>query len=374
MRLAVLSGVVGLVAMVFVASPASAWITVGETPPTSGSVTADGCGPGTYAVTSTAAPPRYEIPGDGVLTSWRTFATVLANVGPERLKVITPISASTFKVVATSAYANSWSTVDNAEVRFPTRIPVRAGDLIALGVGPTAATQSQPHCLFNHGTGGQWRSKVGIDDPADEASVLTWGPLPASPDYRVSVSAALEPDGDHDGFGDETQDQCVTAAGANDGCPPAPPPPTTTSETTTPPPAPLISLSGLTIAPRSFPASPSGPSALAARRSFGAKVGFTLSATASVRFTVVRLKPGRRAASGRCVAATPANRRAHTCTRTLTQQGGFNRAGLTGSNSFRFSGRMRGKRLTPGRYRLIATPNVASQTGSPTATGFRIIR
>ena len=63
MRAAGLSAVVVLVLMLAVAPAASAWITVGETPPKSSAVTVDVCNPGTYAVTATAVPPRYEIPG-----------------------------------------------------------------------------------------------------------------------------------------------------------------------------------------------------------------------------------------------------------------------------------------------------------------------
>src|SRR5436190_5714449 len=201
------------------ASPkAAAAITIGEVPPSSSSVTADSCAPGTYAVTSTAVPPRYEIPGDGVITSWRTFSTISANVGPERLKVITPVSATQFKVVAVSEYVNAYSTVDNSNTPWPTRISVTAGDLIALGVGPLTSTQSAPHCLFSHDNA-QWRSKVGLDAPPSEA-ILTWGSTPATPGtYRVSVSAVLEPDLDHDGFGDETQDGCSGTAGTDAGCP-----------------------------------------------------------------------------------------------------------------------------------------------------------
>jgi hypothetical protein len=38
-------------------------------------------------------------------------------------------------------------------------------------------------------------------------------------DQQLDVSAALEPDSDLDGFGDETQDNCVGTAGPFDGCP-----------------------------------------------------------------------------------------------------------------------------------------------------------
>ena len=36
---------------------------------------------------------------------------------------------------------------------------------------------------------------------------------------RTNVAARLEPDADHDGYGDETQDKCLGTAGTFNGCP-----------------------------------------------------------------------------------------------------------------------------------------------------------
>jgi hypothetical protein len=366
MRVA-LSTAAAVVLTLIAAPAAAAAIGLGEVAPMPSAVTADSCDPGTYAVTSTAVPPRYEIPGDGVLTSWRTYATIFANVGPERLKVLHPVSAGSFKVVAASAYANSFSTIDGAEVSFATRIPVIAGDLIALGVGPVSATQSKPHCRFNHDSA-VWSSRVGLDDPPDLTAVLPWGAPNPSSATRVSIGATLEPDLDRDGFGDETQDLCTGAAGNDHGCPPAAPPPP--SGPAAPPP--LVAVSGLTISPTAFRAASSGPS-VTNRRSYGAKVAFTLNQAASVRFVVTRSTTGRAAAGRRCVATTRRNRHAHRCARTVTLAGAFSRAGVKGANSFRFSGRAGGKRLGPGRYRLLATPAANGHRGAPHGCRFRIV-
>ena len=42
------------------------------------------------------------------------------------------------------------------------------------------------------------------------------------------------------------------------------------------------------------------------------------------------------------------------CTREVSVKGSFERAGVAGSNSFRFSGRISRRSLKPGRYRLYA--------------------
>jgi hypothetical protein len=113
-----------------------------------------------------------------------------------------------------------------------------------------------------------------------------------------------------------------------------------------------LAVSGLKLSPSAFPAAPNGPSAIAsARRSFGAKVAYTLNAAADVRFTIDRRRRGRR----------------------VTLRGSFTRSGAAGANSFRFSGRLGGSELKPGRYRLIATPRTGGKAGLAATAPFRIV-
>jgi virginiamycin B lyase len=127
------------------------------------------------------------------------------------------------------------------------------------------------------------------------------------------------------------------------------------------------------LSPSTFQAAPSGPSALAAKRKPGTEVSYTLNEAAIVRFTVTRAEPGRTASSGRCVTPTPANHRAHRCTRVITLRESFSRAGAAGPNSFRFTGRLAGAKLKPGQYRLVATPSAAGRSGRPASASFHII-
>jgi hypothetical protein len=115
-------------------------------------------------------------------------------------------------------------------------------------------------------------------------------------------------------------------------------------------------LTRLRLSRAAFPAATSGGSvgALRAprgRRVRGTVVSFRLDKRASVRFTVRR-----------CL-----NRR---CTRTSAVSGRFTRASVTGTNRFRFSGRMNRRALTAGRYRLVAIP----VNGAATRVSFRIVR
>jgi len=188
---------------------------------------------------------------------------------------------------------------------------------------------------------------------------------------RVEISARLEPDIDHDGFGDETQDKCLGLAGSQNGCPRgsggggggggggAPV---------------LTKIGSERLAPSTFPAAPSGPSALSAKRRYGTKVTYTLNQAASVRFTVTQARSGRRASRRRCVAPTRRNRTARRCTRVVTLTGSFTRNGNAGTNTFRFTGRIGGKRLTPGSYKLVATPRANGLTGGPVSVTFHVIK
>ena len=103
-------------------------------------------------------------------------------------------------------------------------------------------------------------------------------------------------------------------------------------------------LTSVRLSPRAFRAARRGPSISPLA---GARVTYVLASPARVRFGVQRAVRGRY--------------------RRL--RGAFSHRGSRGTNSFRFSGRLRGRRLQPGRYRLVAT----IRGGAPRRTGFRIV-
>jgi hypothetical protein len=116
----------------------------------------------------------------------------------------------------------------------------------------------------------------------------------------------------------------------------------------------------------------SGGSIAAAAR--GTRVFYQLSEPASVGFRVERAAPGRRVGR-RCARPTRSNRARRRCTRWVRVRGSFTHAGAAGANSFRFSGRMRGRALRRGKYRLVGTPvDAAGNRGKPARRGFRILR
>lgn len=91
---------------------------------------------------------------------------------------------------------------------------------------------------------------------------------------------------------------------------------------------PGVKLSALTLSPRKF------------RAARGTRVGFKLDAPATVEFTVTRCK-------------------AHRCTGKVT--GTIKRTGKAGVNSFRFRGRLAGKTLRAGSYRLTASSGTSTR-------------
>jgi len=107
-----------------------------------------------------------------------------------------------------------------------------------------------------------------------------------------------------------------------------------------------------------FRAARRGHSAVPARRRralVGSRVSFRLSEAATVRFTVQRARPGRR--------------------RYVKQRGGFTIRGAAGRTRFRFTGRLRNRKLRPDRYRLVGTATDASgQRSAPKRVRFRIVR
>jgi uncharacterized protein YceK len=112
-------------------------------------------------------------------------------------------------------------------------------------------------------------------------------------------------------------------------------------------------LSKLTAKPKRFKA------ATKKKPKRGTNVSFTLSEPASVRMTVERCAKRKR---GRCV-------------RWKALKGGLTQAGAQGANKVRFNGRLRGKALKAGGYRLVLTPkDGAANVGKAARVAFAVRR
>jgi hypothetical protein len=131
------------------------------------------------------------------------------------------------------------------------------------------------------------------------------------------------------------------------------------------PPAPLGEIGSLAIAPQAFRARAKGEAILSARKKpkapVGATITYALSAAATVQFTIERKLSGRRVGK-KCVKRTKANKGKKRCPLYKPVKGGFTHTGVAGSNSFKFSGRVGGKALKPGAYRLTGATSTATRT------------
>jgi hypothetical protein len=133
-------------------------------------------------------------------------------------------------------------------------------------------------------------------------------------------------------------------------------------------------LRGLRLSRHTFVAARSGPSIGPETKASTAqpKVSFDLSETGTVRFVVERKTRGR-TLDGRCVTSSrsPHGRR---CTRWQAVSGSFSFAASAGPNAFVFRGRIGGRTLGRGDYRLSgrATDN-ARNTSAVARAGFHIV-
>ena len=125
-----------------------------------------------------------------------------------------------------------------------------------------------------------------------------------------------------------------------------------------------------------FAAAARGASLVPARRRapIGTTLTFTLDEAATVRFTVEKRAAGRRVGR-RCVKPTPSNRSRRRCTRFVLQKGSFSSPAVSGLNRLRFTGRLRNRKLSVARYRLVAVAtDAAGNKSSAKRATFRIVR
>ncbi|MDE3069376.1 MAG: hypothetical protein KGJ43_01470 [Acidobacteriota bacterium] len=134
-----------------------------------------------------------------------------------------------------------------------------------------------------------------------------------------------------------------------------------------------LELGSETLSPKAFRAAPRGGSTSAASAHFGTEVTYTLNEPGLVRFAVLRARPSRALARGRCAKPTRANHLTARCARYVAVRGRFELSGNTGQNRFRFTGRLGGRKLPPGRYELVASPVTGTSSSHSAAAPFQII-
>ncbi len=150
------------------------------------------------------------LPFDGVVVRWRVLTP---NSGSFRVRVLSPQGGSGLKVLSSSA-VESVSVEPSPPIdkvtSFATRLPIPAGSYVGLA----SPTKNLPPVAF-HVSGA---SGTEFHDAPDGSLITEPGTARLS---EMSYDADVEPDADHDGYGDVSQDSCPEAGSVHDGtCPP----------------------------------------------------------------------------------------------------------------------------------------------------------
>ena len=104
----------------------------------------------------------------------------------------------------------------------------------------------------------------------------------------------------------------------------------------------------------------------------GTTFGFKLDRAAQVRFAFSQIVSGRRV-GGRCVKITKTNRTKRRCDREQAA-GTLNVTGKAGTNSVTFRGKIGGRTLAPGSYRLLVTASADGKRSAARSLRFTIVR
>jgi hypothetical protein len=146
-----------------------------------------------------------ESPIDGVVVRYRVQ---FGSWGTVRLRVLRPSGGGTFSVVR-SGTAQSIGTVFDEVLRpFDTRVPISQGDRIGIDADFSARLTTVAGATIAY-----WAPIKSESDPASAPTAL------GGSNHALAFNADIEPDADRDGFGNETQDQCVGTPGPFNGCP-----------------------------------------------------------------------------------------------------------------------------------------------------------
>jgi hypothetical protein len=265
-----------------------------------------------------------------------------------------------------------------ANLRVIAKNVIAVGTRNDLGVSNYAPTCTAKLETYNSNWRTQETSGGGVVESHNDQFPLPLFAAPASGDYHQlpgspTIDAGLSSHfdaklGTVDFDGQPRLVGASTDIGADEyvAAPPAPPGPAPAQEDG-------LSLAGLDVNPGAFLAARAGPSVRKAQRPrYGGIVFYALSEAARVSFRVERASPGRRV-RGRCVRPRRSNRRARRCLRYLPRNGSFSHSCDAGRNRFRFMGRLAGKKLPRGSYRLVARARDAEGDRSRVRrTGFRI--
>ena len=264
-------------------------------------------------------------PVDGTVVRWRLKSASSGNA--VTLRVLRP-SGSNFTSVASSTTQTTTGALDT----FVTSLPIKTGDVLGADIG----------------NGGL----VFTNSPAITLPLVKWFTPPLGAGATGAPNQQM------------TNLELLMNADITPKAGSVPPP-----GGTTPTPTPTPAISNLRLEPSTFRAAKSGGSVARKKPPVGTKVSFSLSIQASVAFKVERFRTGRKK-GGKCKLG--AHGKGKRCSGYKKVRGSFSAGGFAGQNTFKFTGRVGGKKLGRGKYRLVGTPSKRTQTGAPARVNFKI--
>jgi hypothetical protein len=268
-------------------------------------------------------------PVDGVITKFRIRGQGVGGPQPVTFRLVrfVSIAAGGDSALATAVGTGPTTNVPPAPMTGDTpitevggRLPVTKGDHLAIDQTNVDALHESNSDKFTY----QYAPPLVDGQGARDSSEVH---------NELLVQAVIEPDADHDGFGDETQDACPTQATTQGACDKAAP-----------------AVSGLKVG--------------------GGKVSYNLSEAATVAFKLEKAVKGRKV-KGKCVRQTRRNRKRPRCTLFVTLNGNFPGPGAAGANQVTLP-KVRGRKLGAGRYRLTMTVTDAAGNTASTTKSFTI--
>jgi hypothetical protein len=174
----------------------------------------DGIAPGSYTLTTLAAPSNVPItaPSSGVVTKVKTHTMPFSGAVPTSVKVLRSAGDNRFTVV-NEAVVNIVGGQMTADVR----LPIQAGDRLGLH-GYVTTFEGSPPMSVSFYCNEESDSQLGA--AVNDVTVGNSAAFSPVTSGRVPLAAVIEPDADNDGFGDETQDKCPISAAVQAACPP----------------------------------------------------------------------------------------------------------------------------------------------------------
>ena len=156
----------------------------------------------------------YTIPYDGVITASAFYLGAELEAGnTAQVQTAHKTGASTGTVVSEGTAHGLLGLTPSAVHAFVERVPARSGDVLAARFHSSYYIQTTPYFFKTAAPG----DLAGVAGPTAAGGSFTTSGSPAA-ERRLNLEAVLEPDEDHDGYGDASQDLCPGSPIATGAC------------------------------------------------------------------------------------------------------------------------------------------------------------